>query len=305
MKKNTTKKGLILGNSFPKLSPTEQEVLYLLTTDFLTPNKIALRRNCSTQYIYKVIRNLKKKGALKLGFTKVAKTQPTTQPNNQIRLHGQEFNIKIIWKDERYTSTLSKANQLHIDNNTVRLYKHSIEIYSGQSFLGDTAHKATSRSMEYWNKFLLRLEQELRVILIKSRSQNIKIVNAHYAQINNGLAKECEKDKHKVRIYTNDDGKLWFTIDNSFNLNEAETLHPQTSKQDMGEVVEPFFNDLRDNKPPLSSDIARYIQKTQIQIERLTQAQINTQGQFDNLIKALTPRKLNGSNGNTKPDYFG
>ena len=50
-----------------------------------------------------------------------------------------------------------------------------------------------------------------------------------------------------MRVYTTEDHKLWFTIDNSLNLHEAETQHPKTAKHDMQEVVRPFFNDMRDH----------------------------------------------------------
>ena len=80
-------------------------------------------------------------------------------------------------------------------------------------------------------------------------------MNYHYAETNNELAQECEKKAYKVRVYTTSDSKLWFLIDNSFNLHEAETVHPETAKEDMGNIVKPFFNDLRDNKPPLPSEM--------------------------------------------------
>ena len=245
------------------LTPSEQEVLHLLTKEFLTPKKVAIRRGCSHQNVYKIIKRLRKKGVINQFFEEVAKTQGTMQPlkgmqplkcNHQIRLHSQEFNIKILFKDQRYKRLLEKANTITIDGNTIRLYRNSIEIYSGQSFYADTAQKATVKSFEYWNRLFARLENDLKLILIKPRAQNIKLVNQHYAEINNELAEECEKKADKIRVYTTDDGKLWFLIDNSFNLHEAET-QGKTSKQDMDDTVQPFFNDLRDKTPPVLSEV--------------------------------------------------
>lgn len=238
------------------LTNAEQEVLTLLTQEFLTPKKVAIRRKCSKQAVSKIIKKLKKKGLINPALKEVDKNRGTCQPlkRNQIRLHGQEFNIKILYKDQRYRKLLEKSNTINIDGNTIRLYKNSIEIYSGQSFYADTAHKATVRSFQYWNRLFARLENDLNLILVKPRSQNIKLVNQHYAEINNELAEECEKKADKIRVYTTDEGKLWFVIDNSFNLHEAET-QGKTSKQDMDEVVRPFFNDLRDNSPPVPSTI--------------------------------------------------
>jgi len=251
------------------LTNAEQEVLTLLTQEFLTPKKIATRRRCTKQAISKIIKKLRKKGLINQFSEEVDKSRPTCQPLNsygyqnipsfpvehQIRLHGQEFNIKILYKDQRYKKILEKSNTINIDGNTIRLYRNSIEIYSGQSFYADDPQKATAISFQYWNRLFAKLENDLKLILIKPRAQNIKLVNQHYSEINNELAEECEKKAEKVRVYTTDDGKLWFLIDNSFNLHEAETTHPQTSKQDMGDVIKPFFNDLRDNNPPIPSII--------------------------------------------------
>ena len=249
------------------LTQAEQDVLCLLTQEFLTPKKVALRRKCSHQSIYKIIKKLRKKGAINQFSEEVAKSQATMQPlkrmqplksNHQIRLHGQEFNIKILYKDQRYKKILEKANTINIDGNTIRLYRNSIEIYSGQSFYADTAQKATVRSFQYWNRLFARLENDLKLILIKPRSQNIKLVNQHYAEINNELAEECEKKADKIRVYSTDEGKLWFVIDNSFNLHEAET-QGRTSKQDMDDTVRPFFNDLRDKNPPILSEVWKLV----------------------------------------------
>ena len=251
-----------------QLSKTEQDVLYLLTKDFLTPKKVAIRRGTNVYAVYKIIKRLKKKGIVSFLKQEGQKNQPTfahlkgvkgkKQPSfpveHQIRLHNQEFNIRILFKDQKYKDRLNKANTIYIDGNTIRLYRNTIEVYSGHSFYADDVQKATSNSFEYWNRFFSILENDLKVILIKSRSQNIKLVNQHYAEINNELAKECEIKANKIKVYTTDDSKLWFLIDNSFNLHEAETTHPGTARQDI-DIIRPFFNDLRDNKPALVSEL--------------------------------------------------
>jgi predicted transcriptional regulator len=251
--------GSLSGVLHPNLTDTDQEVLSYLSNDFLTIKKIAIRRGCSVRAIQKIVKKLKEKGVLNKDFREVRLWRGTREPyqytnNHQIRLHSQEFNIKILYKDQRYKEILGKANTTNIDGNTIRLYNNSIEIYSGQSFYADDVQKATANSFDYWNRLFARLENDFKVILIKSRAQNIKLVKQHYAEINNELAQECEKKADKIKVYTTDDGKLWFLIDNSFNLHEAET-QGQTAKQDMAETVRPFFNDLRDNNPPRVSII--------------------------------------------------
>ena len=265
------------GGVSPSLTEKEREVYHYLTHDFLTPGQIAVRRQTSKNAVYKIIQRLKQKEILNKAFSRVEKIESTIQPfRNGIRLHGQEFNIQILYKDHRYKEKIKKhSNLLYIDGNTIRLYKNSIEVYGEKSFLADSVDKATANSMSYWQRFLSRLENDLDIILMKPRAQNIRLVNAHYSEIHNELAKDCNIKSEKIRIYSKDDGKLWFLIDNSFNLHEAETVHPETSTHDMGEIVKPFFNDLRDNRPPTLSEIMNLV-NTIVKVNQETAAGLNT-----------------------------
>ena len=251
------------------LSQEQAEVLRMLLVDFETPRTISIRRGKSTQAVYKIISKLRNKGYLSQGFLGgLQKSTPTTrglQPPtkellNGVRLHGQEFNIKIIHKSGFYADLLRKKNLFFIDNNTVRLYKDSLELYSAEnkSFTGEDEQRATALSFEYWRRIFTRLESRLKIILVKGEQTSIRQVNAHYAEINNEVAQECNSKKLKLNIYANDDGKLWFKIDNSFNLNEAETLHPSTSKNDINRVKKQF-NDMRDNNPATLTEITKVI----------------------------------------------
>lgn len=245
VKKKVAKKVSNKGMDNPKTTKKENEILTLLTEECLTPKQIALRLKTSKQNIYKFMKKLRKKGLLKRDYQKVAKFQSTIQPNHKIRLHGQEFNIRILYRDERYLDIRNRSNLVYVDGNTVRLYRDSVEVYSGKSFYADSVQKATVRSFDYWNRFFSLLENDLRVVLVKPRSQNIRLVNHHYAELNNELAEYCNERSEKIKVYTREDGKLWFLIDASFNGNEGETVHSVTAKEDMEGVVRPFFNDLR------------------------------------------------------------
>ena len=254
-----------------KLSKTQKEVLDLLTNEFETPKNIAIRRKTSLAAVYKTITILKDKGYISKGFLKgLKKTECTNiQPKDKllnsryIRLHGQEWNIKILYKSKYYNELKNKNIIFDKDGNTIRLYNDSIEVYSNESlkFEALDEHRATSQSFNYWQRVFTRLENKLKVILIKPNYSNIKLVKNHYAEVNNEIAKEYNKNKIKLDIYTTDEGKLWFKIDHSWNLHEAETLHKDTAKQDMTNVKR-YFNDMRDNKPPLNSELAIHLKET-------------------------------------------
>jgi len=65
----------------------------------------------------------------------------------------------------------------------------------------------------------------------------------HYALIKNSLAKQYDKEGKKLFCYTKDG--LWFIIDNSYNLHEAETIHPNTALTD-NEKIQNWFNGLKE-----------------------------------------------------------
>lgn len=258
------KKGCLSVVGKYSLTRVEEEVLQLLTGEFLTQKQISVRRKCSRQAVSKVVKRLKNKGALNLALRRVDKGLPTCQPcqpGRSIRLHGQEFCVRLLFKGDKYFKARERGNVLQVDGNTVRLHRDSLEVYSGKSFFGESVRLVTVESFEYWGRFLARLEHDLGVVLVKSRAQNVRLVNQHYAEVGNELAGECLKRGVGVRVFTRDDGKLWFVVDDSFNFEEAECVHPETAQEDMGSVVRPFFEDLRSNRPPLLSDVMRTLDR--------------------------------------------
>jgi hypothetical protein len=292
-----------------EVSPQQQEILGMLTEERMTPKQIALRRKTHLSAVYKTIKKLRNKGLL--GFKTiraegVEKIRSTITPH-QIRLHGVELNIKILWKDERYKEKIGKVTD--IDGTTIKTYNNSIEIYLNKSFYAEDEHKSTKDMLEYARRLITRIENDFNIILIKARSQNIQVVNAHYAETNNEYAQELEKQGKLLKIHTTDDGKLWFVIDNSFNLHERETLHPKTAKDD-SETISAFFNDIRDKNPPIMSKLIENLQIISEQ-QRNTQAQIReTATGLNTLTKWLEKQLPKEKKGRIrfskeKPDYYG
>jgi len=287
--KNRGAKGLKLGGYY-SLTETEKEILRLLTKEYMSPLKIAKYRHTSLNAVYKVIKNLSKKGVyntiIKQGLKSQCYHRDTIEKSKkaEIRLHAQEFNIKLLYKSKEYDKIKQRSNLFYLDDNTIRLFENSLEIYSGQSFICETPQEAVNKSFEYWNRFFIRLETYLKVLFIKDRYKNINLVKSHFSLINNELAEQCNTDKIKIRVKSTQDGKVWFEIDNSYNLNEAETIHPQTSKRDMGEVVQPFFNDLRDKNSLLPSEVSEAVLKTQNQLYEVATG-------LNLLIKFLKPQE--------------
>lgn len=244
------------------LTQAEQEVLKLITEEFLTPKQIQLRRQCTRQAFYKILKSLKEKGAINLGLQKVDNSEAPVNHVNQkpIRLHGQEFNIRIIFQDHNYQNLLEKSNIIYIEGHTIKLYRSSIEVYAGEgiSFYGDDAQECFSKSLVYWKKLFVRLENQFKVILVKPQTQNIKIVNQHFARGNSEVYVNATNHREKIKIFAKEDGKLAFITDDSFGFMEDETVHPKTAKPDR-EEIDKQINDWRLNHPPTNSQLAQHI----------------------------------------------
>ena len=255
MIKRLKKKGLKYYEGISKLTKTEKEILHLLTDEFLTIKQIAQRRHCSLQAVYKIIKSLKQKGTYNINMKKVEKTE-SSHNQRDVRLHGQELNIKILFQNSYYQQQLEKSNILFLDGNTIRLYKNSIEIYSGQSFYGKEADESEKKSLDYLERFLTMLEHTLKISLIKPRARNIKVVNQHYARGDSELSENALENRQRVWIYAKEDGKLCFITDDSFGFKEDETVHPITAKKDR-EAVDKQVNDWRLNNPPTISELAK------------------------------------------------
>lgn len=248
------KQGLKSHEGKVELTTAQNEVLHLISDEFLTIKQTAQRRDCSIQAVYKIIKQLKNKGAFDGGLNKVEKIQSTFNQSD-IRLHGQEFNIRVLFQDNRYQKELNQSNVLFIDSNTVRLYKNSIEIYSGQSFYGKTTNESEKKGFSYWLHFFARLEHDLSITILKQRARNIKEVNHHYARGDSEIADNSTQNKERIWVYAEEDGKLAFITDDSFGFREDECVHPITAKPDR-KAIDRQVNDWRLNNPPTNSEIA-------------------------------------------------
>lgn len=278
-----------MGNS--ELTYTEKEILHLIADEFLSIKQIQIRRQCSLQAIYKLIKSIKKKGFLDSSLSMVEKKQGTTQPTD-IRLHAQELNIKILWQNEYYQKSLKKNNIIFIDGNTIKLYRNSIEIHSGNSFVGKSPQEAEGYSLIYWKKFLASLENILKITILKSKSRNIKLVNQHFARGNSEICDNSIKNKDKIRVFAEEDGKLAFITDDSFGFKEDESIHPQTAKPDR-EAIDKQINDWRLNNPPTNSQIVQIQTETARQLNIL----VNTMSDYGKHIKAHTKSIISMSKG--------
>jgi hypothetical protein len=174
------------------------------------------------------------------------------------RLHAQKFRIELIKPiPEKYTSECV-GTFLRIDGNPVQCFPEVITVQAcDKSFLGASEEEALSNSMDYWYRFFARLENDLHVLILKDRKQNITMTYAEWATGPCSLAEECEKRGNPIRIYA-DDGKLRYTTDWS-HLHEREAHHAKTGMKD-SETGNRFIEDLLNHpEAPTYTEICRVV----------------------------------------------
>ena len=182
---------------------------------------------------------------------------------DSVRGHAFTFTLKIPehlrnWTNENRELFLSKKN-INFTNLTTFgggqriLYKgrkiwltnKSVIIYEKSSYLADTATDAKSHAIYNFISLIKGLERLLHADFTEraGRQYSFKVSRQHYALVKNALAKQYDAEGKKLNIYS--DKGLWFVIDNSFNLHEAETVHPETADTD-NVKVQNFFNSLKE-----------------------------------------------------------
>jgi DNA-binding CsgD family transcriptional regulator len=310
-----SQKGSLSRDGVPKLTPAEREVLLMITKDFMTVKQVAIRRKTSTRAVYNIRKQLIEKGILNIVNQAVShqdirvhkKGGVFNSCEHPIRLHGEQFHIKIISCDDRYRQLVSKGSKIiTLDDQTIVCNRNSIEIYSTLSYFGKSTNECDSKALSYWTHFFVRLEQTVKCILMKRDHMNISRVKAEYAETNNEIAKTALRENDKVRV-VGADGKVWLLIDNSFNFNECETVHPRDSKQDMQDTVQPFFNDLRENDYIPLSEVSKYMAQMSKQIYEISCAVQANAHSINSIIQIIKPVQRDDTHPTPKekPKYFG
>jgi hypothetical protein len=180
----------------------------------------------------------------------------TNKVANSIRGHGFMWHLKLPKQIKNWDLILSKKNipfktinkgnthQIYFKENKIWISSKSIIIYDIKSYFGFNAIDSKRFAFDSIQKFLNDLQFKLGINILTD-SINLKTSRQHYALVKNSLAIQCRKDGSKINVY-NDKG-LWFLIDNSYNLEEAETVHPKTALVDnLG--VQKYFNEHKETK---------------------------------------------------------
>lgn len=202
----------------------------------------------------------------KEGYGTPIRVKNSVLKSDTIRAHGFQFSVVLpkirnwdkrrVWLDKKGIKYDKRHNKLvdfevlSFDNVKVALYDKKLVVYLNESFFCEDSSKGFESAVFELEGILKKVEVLFGVSLRINKGYEFKVDNQHYALIKNGLAREYNKEGRKLQVVAKD-GRVWLLIDNSFNINELEAVHPITSKDDVMPVKN-FFNSLKEH--PITAD---------------------------------------------------
>lgn len=158
------------------------------------------------------------------------------------------FNIEkfLIKKHIEYYKIHHTGIAIKFKGKKVHIFKKTLIIYTKKDFIADSSNKARSYAIYDLLQYIKSIENLIGVSLKINKQYKFKIFRQHYGKIDDILAKQYDREGKKLKV--SNEGGLWLIIDNSYNLHELETLHPQTAHNDMDNAIIPFFNSLKDKE---------------------------------------------------------
>lgn len=151
--------------------------------------------------------------------------------------------INLEYK-EHYIGGINRGQRMTINGKKVHLFNKSIVVNLDESYLSGTARESKFYAIVDFLKIIKKLERMFNNSSLEQHGKyKIKVTRQHYSIVKNALAGQYLTQKRKLYCYT---GRgLWLLIDNSYNLEELETLHPDTADED-NEKVQTVFNNIKE-----------------------------------------------------------
>ena len=229
---------------------------------------------------------------------------------DKVRGHAFQFKINLpelrnwenreklfLKKDIKFEPLLiggiNRGQKLEFKGRKIWLTDKSIIIYEKSSYLADTSKESQERAIQDMLALMKSLEKHLQANFKTGRYYKFKVSRQHYSLVKNALAQQYDKEGNKLQVY-NEDG-LWFLIDNSYNLHEAETVHPKTSVED-NKKVQDYFNGvkkLEDYTPQFVVNSMQGIQNNQLVFAENMKSHINAIQDISSATQMLKEEVIN------------
>jgi len=219
------------------------------------PSQIAREQKISKQKVSYYIRKLKDEGLIrKIGYGVWELNFDSTKVGHSVRGHSFMWKIKLP-KQYNWEKILKSKNinykliglketpRIIYKERKIWLGKKNLIVYEPESFFGFNSIESKKLAIYRLLKLLTTLENKLGTTFKQEEGYLFKVARQHYSLIKNSLAIQCNETGQKIQVY-NRKG-LWFLVDNSYNLEEAETVHPESSLIDnLG--IQKYFNSHKD-----------------------------------------------------------
>ena len=178
-----------------------------------------------------------------------------------------------------------------------------MQLRAPNDFVSVDKWAATRKANDSFNKTLFEIANRFGFEVWKDKKCNIRLVNHHLARANSPIAIAREGEYLKVRGF---DGKVWFSVDKSKGGFEHEYQHPTRALSD-SEIVEPFFNGLKDHY--LRTGEVLTFESLLMVINELAFQSKETASGLNAVVKLMTPKKvvddLEDVGVGLKPSYVG
>jgi DNA-binding transcriptional ArsR family regulator len=283
--------------------------IYNFIKEGYNPSQISKRLEISKQVLNYYLSSLKKKNFIEkvgYGVWKAYELKEVKKINlgslkevKKVRGHAFVWKIripkKIDWKSAlemkgvKYQLVNKNTPRIMINGKKIWLGKENVVIYDLESYLGQNAVETRKYAIYNLLSVLKALESKLGVYLNSDDRYTITISRQHFSLIKNCLAIQCNKEGKKIQV-SNDNG-MWFIIDNSYNLDEAETISPKDALKDsMG--LQRYFNEHKETDfqvtPKFILTTMNGIQKNQLIFAENMKSHIDAIQTLSNKVKELS-----------------
>lgn len=288
------------------------KTLLKLLEEGKNPALISKELKVSKQLVSYYLRDLKAKGlvrkvaygvwSVRKGLKEVKKSTKDTrsQPHlvKEVRGHafvwklklGKKFDWKKILMEKGIPFSLVGFGtpRVVINDKKVWLGSKNVIVFDSSSYFGSNAVESRKFAVIRFLRVLDALESKLGVSLKTRFGYVFKPSKSHYSLVKNDLAIQCNEQGVKIKVSYY--GETWFLIDNSYNLDEAETVSPKDSLIDnIG--VQRYFNSHKATgfkvTPEYVLEVMNGIQQNQLVMDKNTVSHLELIKQIGIAIKEL------------------
>jgi len=172
---------------------------------------------------------------------------------NQFQTFLELKNIKF----KKISPTID-GERIIINSKKIWRTRRGFVFYMGknQSYRGSDAYESFNKVLLDVFDIIHQLEKIMGVSLRGTNGYQLRCSRSHFSLMKNALAMEYNKKKKKFYVY--DTKGMWFVIDDSFHLGEAEFPRAETNQEETT-IMQDHFNFLKANPDILEENYKRII----------------------------------------------